>query len=201
MYASYYDQYPRQYSFDAAYQHPPPVQQQHLHAYNNSHTVPNALTPNNKPHSTFKSDREVTKAVIRTVATAKVNRAKTRESYYYSSESDENASSPEARARNVVNMDGTVKFLKSESEYFRNSLAKLHSKLDAVLVNQNKIVSKMDHLDRAVKSGGGTLTTDLVKEIRDALNIDFDIDLEVQPEDNLNKFSIKSIKEYKGANK
>ena len=38
---------------------------------------------------------------------------------------------------------------------------------------------------------------ELLKEIKDALNIDFDIDLEIKPDEKISKYSINSIKAYK----
>ena len=70
------------------------------------------------------------------------------------------------------------------------------TKLEQVLSNQARLLSKLETVDREIKSATG-LSPELLKEIKDALNIDFDIDLEIKPDEKINKYSINSIKAYK----
>lgn len=77
-----------------------------------------------------------------------------------------------------------------------HKLMLLENKVETVISNQNKLLSKIDHIERDIKHTTG-LSPELLKEIKDALNIDFDIDLEIKPDEKINKYSINSIKAYK----
>ncbi len=193
MYANYiYEPYPRQFSFDANYLTsvlPEPIQQ---HQNSRSINVQNILPQNSK------SDRDIGKPIgwLATETSA------VKKSSHYSRPDDKNSRSgvdSGSTFKSDSENDKFKQFVTNESKYFKNNLAKLQNKIDAVLLNQKQIISKIDHLERSIKLGGGNeaLNAKLVNEIRNALNIDFDIDLEVKPDDKMNKFTIKSIKEYK----
>lgn len=72
----------------------------------------------------------------------------------------------------------------------------VNQKLEQVLINQKQLISRVETIERDMKSSSA-LSPELLKEIKDALNIDFDIDLEIKPDEKINKYSINSIKAYK----
>ncbi len=77
----------------------------------------------------------------------------------------------------------------------------VENKIELILLNQHKLISKVDNVEREAKTqnalGGVSMPAEFIKEIKDALNIDFDIDLEIKPDEKINKYSINSIKSYK----
>lgn len=72
----------------------------------------------------------------------------------------------------------------------------VNHKLEQVLINQKQLTSRVELIEKNMKSNSA-LSPELLKEIKDALNIDFDIDLEIKPDEKINKYSINSIKAYK----
>lgn len=77
-----------------------------------------------------------------------------------------------------------------------HKLMMVENRMELVLANQTKLLSRVDNLEKELKSSGG-LAPEMLREIKDALNIDFDIDLEIKPDEKINKYSINSIKAYK----
>lgn len=77
-----------------------------------------------------------------------------------------------------------------------HKLMMMENKFEQILTNQKNILSKVEHIEKDMKNGSG-MSPELLKEIKDALNIDFDIDLEIKPDEKINKYSINSIKAYK----
>ncbi len=74
----------------------------------------------------------------------------------------------------------------------------VENKMELLLSNQYKLMSKVDTVEKEVKTSATSgISPELLREIKDALNIDFDIDLEIKPEEKINKYSINSIKAYK----
>jgi hypothetical protein len=79
-----------------------------------------------------------------------------------------------------------------------HKLMLVENKMELLLSNQYKLMSKVDTVEKDVKTSGASgISPELLREIKDALNIDFDIDLEIKPEEKINKYSINSIKAYK----
>lgn len=77
-----------------------------------------------------------------------------------------------------------------------HKLIMMENRVETVLANQKSLLAKLDYLEKDMKLSTG-LSPELLKEIKDALNIDFDIDLEIKPDEKINKYSINSIKAYK----
>lgn len=77
-----------------------------------------------------------------------------------------------------------------------HKLMMMESRIESMLANQKQLITRLEHFEKDVKLSSG-LSPELLKEIKDALNIDFDIDLEIKPDEKINKYSINSIKAYK----